>query len=145
MHARDFFGQAQLRLQAAGCPYRIKRVDRSPYVQVYETHPPRRQQSARGFRVEDEEACWSLVEVLLRADEQVQGGKEGLDWERLGSADPLVLQGPQALSWGELRAMVCSWIAPGGPKARDSNPFVCFRDGGYFGKAFADADLATSR
>jgi hypothetical protein len=145
MHARDFFGQAQLRLQAAGCRYRIKRVDRSPYVQVYETHPPRRQQSARGYRVEDEEACWSLVEVLLRADEQVQGGKEGLDWERLGSADPLGLQSPQALSWGELRAMVCSWIAPGGPKARDRNPFVCFRDGGYFGKAFADGDLATSR
>lgn len=49
------------------------------------------------------------------------------------------------MEWGELRAMVCSWIAPGGPKARDRNPFVCFRDGGYFGRAFADGELATTR
>ncbi|MFI0402967.1 MAG: hypothetical protein ACH34U_08650, partial [Cyanobium sp.] len=145
MRARDFFSQAQLRLQAAGCRYRIKRVGRSPYVQVYETHPPRRQQSARGYRIEDEEACWSLVEVLLRADELALAGSAGLDWEELASCDPLGLQGPQALSWGELRALVCSWIAPGGPKARDRNPFVCFRDGGYFGRAFADDEAATTR
>ena len=54
-------------------------------MQVYETHPPRRQQSARGYRIEDEEACWSLVEVLLRADEQALAGSAGLDWDRLGS------------------------------------------------------------
>ncbi|MFM9102352.1 MAG: hypothetical protein ACKOPS_13925 [Cyanobium sp.] len=42
MHAKDFFCQAQLRLQAAGCRYRIKRAPRSPYVQVYDVHPPRR-------------------------------------------------------------------------------------------------------
>jgi len=77
MCARDFFSQAQLRLQAASCRYRIKRVGRSPYVQVYETHPPRRQQSARGYRIEDEEAWWSLMDVLLRADEQALSGQEG--------------------------------------------------------------------
>ena len=45
MHAKDFFSQAQLRLQAAGCRYRIKQVPRSPFVQVYDTVPPRRQQA----------------------------------------------------------------------------------------------------
>lgn len=145
MHAKDFFCQAQLRLQAAGCRYRIKRSPRSPYVQVYEVHPPRRQQSARGYRSADEGACWNLVEVLLRADEQAQRGREGLDWDLLASADSLALEGPSTLRWGELRALVGSWIAPGGPKARDRNPFVCFRDGGYFGRAFADEEQATTR
>ncbi|MFN9622141.1 MAG: hypothetical protein ACK587_04815, partial [Cyanobacteriota bacterium] len=141
----DFFSQAQLRLQAAGCRYRIKRVPRSPYVQVYEVCPPRRQQSARGYRAEDEAACWSLVEVLLRADEHSRNGRPGLDWEVLASAHPLGLEHSPTVRWGDLRAQVCAWIAPGGPKARDRNPFVCFRDGGYFGKAFADGDLATTR
>ncbi len=145
MHAKDFFCQAQLRLQAAGCRYRIKRAPRSPYVQVYEVHPPRRQQSARGYRAADEGACWSLVEVLLTADERARRGREGLDWEELASGDPLDLAAPVALPWGELRAQVCAWIAPGGPKARDRNPFLCFRDGGYFGKAFANDELASSR
>jgi hypothetical protein len=51
VRARDAFTQAQLRLQAAGCRYRIKEVARSPYVQVYETLPSRRQQSAPGLPV----------------------------------------------------------------------------------------------
>jgi hypothetical protein len=145
MRSRDFFSQAQLRLQAPGCRYRIKRVARSPYVQVYDTCPPRRQQSARGYRIEDEQACWDLVEVLLRADEQIQTGRAGLDWEQLSSADRLGLQAPLDLTWGDLRAQVMAWIAPGGPKARDRNPFMCFRDGGYFGRAFADEEVATTR
>jgi len=37
---------------------------------------------------------------------------------------------------------VGGWIAPGGPKARDRNPFVCFCYGGYFGRAFAADELA---
>ena len=142
MHARDFFSQARLRLQAAGCRYRIKQVSRSPYVQVYETLPPRRQQSARGFRADSEQDCWDLAALLLQADQRLQQGQAGLDWERLagGSAPGLVA----VQTWGDLRALVVSWIAPGGPKARDRNPFVCFRDGGYFGRAFAADDLATT-
>ena len=70
MHARDFFSQARLRLQAAGCRYRIKQVSRSPYVQVYETLPPRRQQSARGFRADSEQDCWDLAALLLQADQR---------------------------------------------------------------------------
>jgi hypothetical protein len=143
MHARDFFGQAQLRLQAAGCLYRIKQVARSPYVQVYESQPPRRQQSARGFRADSEQHCWDLVTLLLQADERLRQGRAGLDWERL--ADGSQQGGQTVQTWGELRATVISWIAPGGPKARDRNPFVCFRDGGYFGRAFNDDELATSR
>jgi len=42
VRARDAFTQAQLRLQAAGCRYRIKTALRSPYAQVYEIIPPRR-------------------------------------------------------------------------------------------------------
>lgn len=145
MHAKDFFSQAQLRLQAAGCRYRIKQVPRSPFVQVYDTVPPRRQQAARGYRVEDEASCWELVEVLLQAAERAARGRGGLVWEEL--ANRCAGEGPAAasLSWGELRAMVCSWIAPGGPKARDRNPFVCFRDRGYCGRAFADDAMATTR
>ena len=47
MRAKDTFSQAQLRLQAEGCRYRIKQASRSPYIQVYDTLPPRRQQAAR--------------------------------------------------------------------------------------------------
>jgi hypothetical protein len=53
---------------------------------------------ARGYRIEDGEVFWSLVDVLLQADGQAQSGQESLDWEQLGSPDPLGLQGPQALS-----------------------------------------------
>ena len=42
MRAKDTFSQAQLRLQAAGCRYRMKLASRSPYIQVYDTLPPRR-------------------------------------------------------------------------------------------------------
>jgi hypothetical protein len=142
MHARDFFSQAQLRLQAAGCRYRIKQVARSPYVQVYETLPPRRQQSARGYRADSEQDCWDLAALLLQADQRLLQGQAGLDWDCLAGGG---VQGPAAVqTWGELRALVGGWIAPGGPKARDRNPFVCFRDGGYFGRAFAADELATS-
>ena len=56
MRAKDTFSQAQLRLQAAGCRYRIKQASRSPYIQVYDTLPPRRQQAARAFRLNDDQA-----------------------------------------------------------------------------------------
>lgn len=132
--------QARLRLQAAGCRYRIKQVARSPYVQVYETLPPRRQQSARGYRADSEQDCWDLAALLLQADQRLLQGQAGLDWDCLAGGG---VQGQAAVqTWGELRALVAGWIAPGGPKARDSNPFVCFRDGGYFGRAFAAAELA---
>ncbi len=145
MRARDAFTQAQLRLQAAGCRYRIKEVARSPYVQVYETEPPRRQQSAPGTRCDDEEACWDLVALLLRADRSAASGGPGLDWSALRERGSGLGEAPSLLSWGELRERVQGWIAPGGPKARDRNPFVCFREGGYFGRAFAADQVATSR
>ena len=36
MRAKDTFTQAQLRLQAAGCRYRIKQASKSPSIQVYD-------------------------------------------------------------------------------------------------------------
>jgi hypothetical protein len=43
------------------------------------------------------------------------------------------------LTWGEIRQVIQADIAPGGPKARDRNPFVCFRDKGFFGVMYADS------
>jgi hypothetical protein len=114
VRARDAFTQAQLRLQAAGCRYRIKEVARSPYVQVYETLPPRRQQSARGFRCDDEEGCWDLVALLLRADRSAASGGPGLDWSALHQSGAGAAERPSLLTWGELRATVQGWIALGG-------------------------------
>ncbi len=144
MRAKDAFAQVQLRLQAAGCRYRIKQASRSPFIQVYDTQPPRRQQAARGFRMEDEQACWDLAELLLRAHERAAQGGAALIWEQLeesnggGPTQPL-------LSWGEICGTVQGWIAPGGPKARDRNPFSCFKPSGYFGRNFAPHQIATSR
>jgi hypothetical protein len=46
------------------------------------------------------------------------------------------------LTWGEIRQAIQSDIAPGGPKGRDRNPFVCFRDKGFFGLMYSDSQLA---
>ncbi len=37
------------------------------------------------------------------------------------------------MTWGEIQEAIKADIAPGGPKPRDRNPFVCFRDKGFFG------------
>jgi hypothetical protein len=123
MRAKDTFSQAQLRLQAAGCRYRIKQASRSPYIQVYDTLPPRRQQAARAFRLDDDQACWDLAELLLRAHERAVRGGPALSWEVLEAAHG---QAPtqKHQRWGEICAEVQAWIAPGGPKARDRNPFT---------------------
>jgi hypothetical protein len=54
-------------------------------------------------------------------------------------------RGPLLPTWGELRATVQTWIAPGGLKARYRNPFACFRDGGYFAKVVDDEEVATTQ
>jgi hypothetical protein len=77
--------QLRLQLQAAGCRYRIEQTTRSPYIQVYETQPPRRQQAARGFRMEDEQACRYVSEEraehklahLLRQRDLDEGRSDG--------------------------------------------------------------------
>ena len=144
MRAKDTFSQAQLRLQAAGCRYRIKQASRSPYIQVYDTLPPRRQQAARAFRLDDDQACWDLAELLLRAHERAVRGGPALSWEVLEAAHG---QAPiqKHQRWGEICAEVQAWIAPGGPKARDRNPFTCFKPNGYFGRTFAADQIATTR
>jgi hypothetical protein len=43
------------------------------------------------------------------------------------------------LTWGEIRDAIKADIAPGEPKARDRNPFVCFRDKGFFGVMHPDS------
>lgn len=147
MRPRNGFEQAQLRLRLAACRYRIKAVGRSPFVQVYEARPPRRQQAARGYRIDDDRACQALSDILLAADADLRAGGAGLHWDQLVSPE-LKAQGVATTetsvgpTWGEIRELIKADIAPGGPKARDRNPFVCFRDRGYFGRTFADGEVA---
>jgi hypothetical protein len=42
-------------------------------------------------------------------------------------------------TWGEIRSLIKADIAPGGPKAKDRNPFSCFTDRGYFGSLISSA------
>ena len=144
MRPRNGFEQAQLRLRLAACHYRIKAAGRSPYVQVYEARPPRRQQAARGVRLDNDDACLELVDLLLAADKDRRRGGAGLDWHQLAAPGLSAEQAPAGVgpTWGELRALILADIAPGGPKARDRNPFVCFGDRGYFGRTFSDAEPA---
>ncbi len=83
--------------------------------------------------------------LLLLADRSAARGGSGLDWDCLKGSQSTSEGRQGQLTWGELRARVQAWIASGGPKARDRNPFVCFRDGGYFGRAFDAEQLATTR
>jgi len=82
-----------------------------------------------------DEACERLTKLLLEAAKNRAAGGKRLDWDALSS----FLGKPSAdsaaptshtLTWGEIRDAIKADIAPGGPKARDRNPFVCFRDKG---------------
>ena len=148
MEARGALKQAQGRLRLAGCPYRLRVHPgrNSPYLHVYETRRGGRTQSAKGYRAGNDDDLKALVEVLLQAQQRLEAGGPGLDWDSLN----LPLAGPSAkaaapqASWGEIRAVIKADIAPGGPKAKDRNPFACFSDQGYFGRAFADGQIATT-
>ncbi len=45
-------------------------------------------------------------------------------------------------TWGEIRSLIKADIASGGPKAKDRNPFSCFTDRGFLGRAFPDGAFA---
>jgi hypothetical protein len=143
MRAVPGFQKAQARLRMEGCSYRLREVARSPFAYVYELDPPQRQQVARCCRIQDDEACERLTELLLEAGKNRAAGGRGLDWDFLSrplgkpSADPAASTS-HTLTWGEIRGAIKADIAPGGPKARDRNPFVCFRDRGFFGVMFPD-------
>ena len=146
MLPRGALQQACSRLRLAGCPYRIRLHPgrNSPYLYVYETQRGGRSQSARGFRVDQEDDLPALVELLLAAHRDLLRGGAGLDWRRLGLApgeQPSADCGPLQ-TWGEIRALIKADIAPGGPKAKDRNIFSCFSDKGYFGRTFADSHFA---
>jgi len=47
-------------------------------------------------------------------------------------------------SWGYIFGLVRSWIAPGGDKARDPNPFKCFLADSYFGRNFDKDETAST-
>jgi hypothetical protein len=122
-------------------------VARSPFAYVYELEPPQRQHVARCCRIQDDEACERLTELLLEAGRNRAAGGTGLDWGLLskpfGTVSPdSVAPTDHTLTWGEIREAIKADIAPGGPKARDRNPFVCFRDKGFFGVMYADSLLA---
>ncbi len=117
MRPRNGFEQAQLRLRLAACHYRIKALDRSPYGQVYEARPPRRQQAARGVRLGDDNACQELADLLLAADKDRRAGGPGLNWDRLAAPKLRAEQAPvsEGTTWGEIRALILA--DSGGEKA----------------------------
>lgn len=142
MRAVQGFQKAQARLRMEGCCYRIRAVSRSPFVYVYELDPPQRHQVARCCRLQDDEACERLTDLLLQAGQDRAAGGPGLDWDCLSQdlEQPSPASSAQpTLTWGEIRQAIQADIAPGGPKARDRNPFVCFRDKGFFGVMYPDA------
>jgi integrase len=111
---------------------------------VYETRAGGRSQSARGYRIDRDGDLGELVELLLAAQRNLLRGGPGLDWRRLHLApgeQPPADCGPLQ-TWGEIRSLIKADIAPGGPKAKDRNPFSCFTDRGYFGRAFPDEAFA---
>ena len=146
MHPRSALQQASCRLRLAACPYRIRLHPgrNSPYYYVYETRAGGRSQSARGYRIDRDGDLGELVELLLAAQRNLLRGGPGLDWRRLHLApgeQPPADCGPLQ-TWGEIRSLIKADIAPGGPKAKDRNPFSCFTDRGYFGRAFPDEAFA---
>ncbi len=144
MRAVQGFQRAQARLRMEGCCYRLRQVARSPFAYVYELTPPRRQQAAACCPVQDDAACERLLDLLMQAGRDRAAGGTGLDWDRLKGdlEQPAATPPGDGLTWGEIRQSIQADIAPGGPKGRDRNPFVCFRDRGFFGLMYADSLVA---
>ena len=143
MQPRSALQQASCRLRLAACPYRIRLHPgrNSPYYYVYETRAGGRSQSARGYRIDRDGDLGELVELLIAAQRNLLRGGPGLDWRRLHLApgeQPPADCGPLQ-TWGEIRSLIKADIAPGGPKAKDRNPFSCFTDRGYFGSLISSA------
>ncbi len=86
-----------------GC-YRLREVA-LPFAYVYELDPPQRQQVGRCCRIQDDEACERLTDLLLEAARNRAAGGKGLDWDCLSSplgkaaADPAAASG-HTLIWG---------------------------------------------
>jgi integrase len=144
MIPRNALAQANGRLKLAACPYRLRERS-SQYLYVYETKRGGRRRSAQAFRADDPAAVNQLTDLLLAAQQNLQQGGSGLDWDSLGGSRRGQSQTPRhAQTWGQIRALVLAAIAPGGPKAKDRSPFVCFREKGYFVRTFAASDPATT-
>ena len=143
MRGKSALDQAIQRLRLAGCPWRIRANPngRSPFPLVYETCRGGRSMAAKRFPIDDDSALEELTTLLLQGQKDLQAGGPGLDWNHLVNkgGTPAV----DGQTWGDIRRMVLADISPGGPKARDKNPFVCFRDAGYFGRTFKDEQIAT--
>ncbi len=141
MRARSVLVQSLERLRLAGCPYRFRVRSESPHLTVYETQRGGRTQTAKGFSADDDESVFALTQLLLDAQANLKAGGSGLDWTRLSGSSGTP-SGTSGQTWGEIRRLILADIAPGGPKARDRNPFVCFSNKGYFGRAFPDQQIA---
>lgn len=142
MRARGAYQQGLARLRLAGCPYRIRQhpTRSSPYLYVYETCRGGKHQVAKAYRLDQDSDVEDLVSLLLEAHRNLQRGGVGLNWDALNRRS--TLDGQVLETWGEIRAAIKADIAPGGPKARDRNPFSCFSDRGYFGRHHADDEVA---
>lgn len=142
MRAKTGFIQAQTRLKLAACAYRVEQRANSPFIYVYSLRPEKRKRSARRFRADDDDACQELANLLLQADADLRRGGPGLDWDVLDTAGSIHSGARYGQTWGSIRRLIMADIAPGGIKARDKSHLACFRDGGYFGKTYADDTVA---
>ena len=139
MGPRGALQQAASRLRMAACPWRIRRHQPAT-VRLWSSTKPGdlpgnsrgKSQAARGYRIENERDVQQLVDLLLEADEDLRHGGPGLDWALLNlppGLKPVGYSG-RLQTWGQIRSLIKADIAPGGPKAKDRNPFACFSDQG---------------
>lgn len=162
MAAKSGLHQSKVALRAAGSAFRLKQQGpiekpKSRWVMVYELSTSRGR-SVKGCR-------WDSLADLDKATNHLKGVKNNVPIddvavELAGLFSAAAEAGPARLehtgarlnqkrpakgqTWGMIRKLVMSWIEPGGDKARDANPFKCWRPDAYFGRNFDRDEAATS-
>ncbi|MFS6827328.1 hypothetical protein [Cyanobium sp. ATX-6F1] len=86
-------------MRLAGCRYRLRERQGSPYLTVYETKRDGRALTAKAYLADDDEAVEALAGVLLAASKDLKRGGPGLDWSQLDGSTKGGLSS-RGLSWG---------------------------------------------
>jgi integrase len=128
--------QANARLTAASCPYRIRERGGSPYLYLRATAGPDRlkERVARRWLAEREGDPIALADEVLAVAARIRP-QGPLTLEHLApilSGDPGSAAGTGAATWGDVAAMVDADTAPGGRLAKQAGGFASLRSGGLF-------------
>jgi len=134
-------------LRGAGSHFRLKRqgsieASKSPWVTLRHTLT-NKERSIKGCRWDDSEHVEQATEFLKKANNNTP--LADLAHRLIVLFNDSSVSPSQEQKWGEIRRLVKGWIAPSGDKARDPNPFKCFKDNSYFGRNFDDDEPATTR